>query len=134
MAEKQCSPATTLAAGIVFMLGGGAPAVSADKPVESKTLADGLFEVGCDENTWFRSAGLLAFSLEMGIPEERFRETHPGARRPRCWRHCVSMSGLLMPGAAASVTNAKPRSSKTICSAAARRRTPRKEPANRSQR
>lgn len=58
---------------------------AAEPAIEKKAgggqaLADSLLKVGGDENTWFRGAGLLALSLEMGIPEAKFRETHPGAQ------------------------------------------------------
>lgn len=77
---KRLCRATGLVAAIALKLVGyAAPAGPADKPIDGKALADALIEVSGNEDTWFRTAGLLAFSLEMGIPEERFRETHPGA-------------------------------------------------------
>lgn len=51
-----------------------------EKAVDGQSLADALLEVDGNENAWFRSAGLLAFSLELGIPEAKFREAHPGAQ------------------------------------------------------
>lgn len=43
-------------------------------------LADALLTIQGDEQTWFRSAGLFAYCLELGISEDQFRQTHPGAR------------------------------------------------------
>lgn len=81
MAIERLCRATGLAAAIVLKLVVcAARAGAADTAIDSKALADALVEVSGDEDTWFRSAGLLAFSLEIGVPEERFRETHPGAQ------------------------------------------------------
>jgi hypothetical protein len=61
-------------------VGGAVEPAADEKAGDSVALADSLLEVGGDRNGWFRSAGLLAFSLEMGIPEAQFREAHPGAQ------------------------------------------------------
>lgn len=61
-------------------IGCAGEARSEEKQPSGKALADALVDVKGDEASWFRGAALLAYSLEMGIPEDRFRETHPGAR------------------------------------------------------
>lgn len=46
---------------------------------KSHELADALVTVKGDTNKWFGGPVLLALASELGITEERFRQTHPGA-------------------------------------------------------
>lgn len=52
----------------------------AEDPIPSgKDLADALVTVTVDEMKWIRGVALLPFAVEIGIPEDRFRESQPGA-------------------------------------------------------
>lgn len=71
------------ACAIVVVLANSTGWADDERAIGSQVLADSLVVVDGDENAWFRGAGLLAFSLEIGIPEAKFREAHPGAQLDR---------------------------------------------------
>lgn len=80
IAVKRRAAASVLAAMCLGLIRGAAPVAAAEKPIDSKLLATALTEVGGDEETWYRGAALFAFALEIGVSEEQFRQSYPGAR------------------------------------------------------